>query len=114
MLWIFVRIASFLGVKKKRKKSFLSFIILVPVGVLYSGKFFLTAESCRYNEVLLYSETPGISHAVIKSYCQAIYRNSFIRLPYLEDHLWTTPNNFGRKWSDSNLDLLITDPLLWK
>ena len=40
----------FLGVKKG-KKSFLSFIILVHVGILHSSKVFLTAESWRTNAV---------------------------------------------------------------
>ena len=67
MLWIFVRIAlespcrgdsnkypqlMFLRVNKGKKK-FLSFIILVHVGILYSGKFFLTAESCGTNAVVI-------------------------------------------------------------
>ena len=56
MLWIFFILElphrgnsnkypqhMFLGVNKA-KKSFLSFIILVHVGILYSDKFFLTAE----------------------------------------------------------------------
>ena len=34
----------FLG-ENKGKKSFLSFIIFVHVGILYSGEFFSTAES---------------------------------------------------------------------
>ena len=41
----------FLTVNKKEKKSFLSLIILIHVGILYTGKFFLTAESLRTNAV---------------------------------------------------------------
>ena len=35
------------------EKSFLSFIILVHVGIPYSGKFFLTAESLWTNAVII-------------------------------------------------------------
>ena len=42
----------FLGVNKG-EKSFLSFILLVHVGILYSGKFFLTTESWGTNAVVI-------------------------------------------------------------
>ena len=42
----------FLGVNKE-KKVFLSFIILVYVGILFSGKFFLIAESWERNAVII-------------------------------------------------------------
>ena len=42
----------FLGVIKG-KKSFLSFIVLVHVGILYSDKFFLTADSWKTNAVVV-------------------------------------------------------------
>ena len=45
-------------------KNFLSFILLVHVGILYSGKFFLT-ECCRYNESLLYYEAFFVVIAVL-------------------------------------------------
>ena len=41
-----------LGVNRD-KKSFLSFIILVHVGILYTGKFFLTAESWETTAVVI-------------------------------------------------------------
>ena len=42
----------FLGVNKGQK-SFISFIRLVHIGILYSGKFFITAESWGTNVVVI-------------------------------------------------------------
>ena len=51
------------------KKSFLSFIILVHVGILYSNKFLLTAESWGTNDVII-TRLPCISlhRNLIQSY----------------------------------------------
>ena len=43
----------FLGVIKGTRKAFLFFIILVHVGILYSGKFVLTAEFWETNAVVI-------------------------------------------------------------
>ena len=43
----------FLGVLNTGKKGFLSFIILVHIGVLYNGKFVLTEESWLTNAVVI-------------------------------------------------------------
>ena len=59
MFWIFVRLASsnkypwHVSWSKQGKKSFLSFIILVHVRILYSCKFFLKAESWGTNAVVI-------------------------------------------------------------
>ena len=51
MLWYLLE--SPRRVNKGKKKGFLSFIILIHVGILYSGKFLLTVESWRANAVVI-------------------------------------------------------------
>ena len=67
----------------KGKKCFLTFIIPVHAGILYSGKFFLTAESWGTNTVVITRILCMITHI----YCILVCKSKAITLKFsYSDH----------------------------